>query len=97
MATYATTKKFGKGNRAKQARVTDSVVVAMPRHDGEKGVCLRAAVVAAVSSSEDRPYVLPVGESSEEMTPEMFNFVDTENAADLADLPPWSWTWPPPL
>jgi hypothetical protein len=97
MASYATVRKFGRANRARVARVTDIVLVAMPRHDDKPGICLRAAVIAAVSSSADKPHVLPIGESAEHMSPDMFTFVDTESRQDAEEMPEWSWTWPPPI
>jgi hypothetical protein len=99
MASYATVRKFGRANRARVARVTDAALVAMPRHDDKPGICLRAAVIAAISSSEDKPYVLPMGESVDNMTCffRELTFVDTETTQDAEEMPEWSWTWPPPI
>lgn len=96
MSKYATEQKFG-GQRASVGRV---VVLATDRHDDKSGMCLRAGVILAISSSKDIPYI--AAHASLKTTvghilpgDHEWKFVETRTETEVEAMPIGSWTWPP--
>jgi len=95
-ARYATEQEFG----GRKARVGDTVIICCPRHDiccprhDEKpGTCLRAGMVVAVSSTNDRPWIVDVMHVANGPTL-MMDFHETFTEGQIESMPVDAWTWP---
>lgn len=95
MSKYATDQKFA-GQRASVGRV---VLLAAKKHDGSEGVCLRAGMIIAISSKDDRPYIHDVAAGTCDWKEPAWTFFNVHQSASdeetLALMPIGSWTWPP--
>jgi hypothetical protein len=97
MSKYVTKQYFG-GQRASVGRV---VVLATDKHDGKPGICLRAGVIRAISSSKDMPYIaahdsLNLPTTVDHVSPgdHEWKFVETRTEAEVEAMLIGSWTWP---
>lgn len=95
MSKYATEQRFG----GQRARVGRAVVIAVKRHDGREGVCLRAGIIFAISSTHDAPYIQNIRAAAVEWSGLggviELKYFDAKTEEDLAKMPIGSWCWPP--
>lgn len=98
MSKYVTDQKFA-GQRASVGRV---VILAAKKHDGSKGVCLRAGMIIAISSKGDRPYIHDIAAGTCDWKEPAWTFFDLASQpgipispiAEAESMPIGSWTWP---
>ncbi len=94
MASYSTIQMFA----GRRARVGDIVILAGRSHDGGDKMCLRAGVVVAICSSQDRPFLLDLRNNSVDWVDPAWKFVATPSdrsiQLEMEALPIGSWTWP---
>lgn len=90
MSALATKRAFG----GRRACVGDTVVLAASKHDGSPGTCLRAGLVVAVASKDDRPYLFDIRAGTVDWDTPAWAFFIATTEAEVEAMPLGSWTWP---
>lgn len=84
MSKYMTDQKFA-WQRASVGRV---VLLAAKKHDGSDGVCLRAGMIIAISSKDDRPYIHDIAAGTCDWKEPAWTFFDTHSFRNAPRLTP---------